>query len=284
MNKIGQNIKKLRKAYGETQPELGQAINVEYSTISMYESGKRQPDIQTLQAIASHYGYTLDQLLREDFSHLDFTKTMFTWDSLVNLLEIIFPLSCSNTSKEDIYFMKGYEYTQEILTSLKKGENILRRKFELALESYCTSMETYETTDSAANTLWLIYVLYTLLPDKQFENMGKALYFGKATGNDFLKNYVLKNEITKDKAEEENKLSYIRDMNESITAYIQCLKKIPSYANLADYYLALRYVIGMVDTDYSNELTKTIGMEMMLSFLSIGNPYAFEFVQKSLEI
>ena len=47
--------------------------------------------------------------------------------------------------------------------------------------------------------------------------------------------------------------------------------------DLADYYMALRYVIGMVANDYSDDLNKTIGMEMLLSFAELGNKYVIRY-------
>ena len=70
--KIAVSIRDLRKAHGETQKELGLAIHVEENTLSMYESGKRQPDIQTIQTIAEHYGFPVDRLLSDVFSEMDF--------------------------------------------------------------------------------------------------------------------------------------------------------------------------------------------------------------------
>jgi len=39
----------------------------------------------------------------------------------------------------------------------------------------------------------------------------------------------------------------------------------------------LRYVIGMVANDYSDDLNKTIGMEMLLSFAELGNKYVISY-------
>lgn len=281
-NKLGKNIKDLRKAHGETQQELGRAIGVEFNTISMYESGKRQPDLQILQSIASHYGYTVDQLIRADFSDLDLSNIVFTWENIVSMLGIIFPIVSSDKALEDPCFAKGYAYTKKIIADLKKGEAVMRGLFERALDEYSYSLKESGTKESAANILWLVYVLYSLLPDEHSIKIGKALLYGKAARTEFIKNYVLKNKGDANEETEMNKKLYARDMSEVIVACIQLLKGSPEYTNSADYYLALRYVIGMVDTDYGQDWNKAIGMEMMLSFLTLSNPYAFAFVEKAL--
>ncbi len=62
-NVIGQNIRKLRRMHGDTQKTLGDALGYGPTTIANYESGYRQPDIQTAKAIAARYGVTLDELM-----------------------------------------------------------------------------------------------------------------------------------------------------------------------------------------------------------------------------
>lgn len=59
-------IKELRKNAGLTQEQLGRAVFLEGATISMYESGKRVPSIDTLEAIANVFGYTLELSLIKD--------------------------------------------------------------------------------------------------------------------------------------------------------------------------------------------------------------------------
>ena len=55
LKKLGANIRSLRIAYGETQEQLGEAIYVEKNTVSYYENGKREPNKETLTAIANHF-------------------------------------------------------------------------------------------------------------------------------------------------------------------------------------------------------------------------------------
>lgn len=56
-------LRELRKAKGLTQPEFAKAFNVAFGTVSMWETGKRQPDFQTLTRLAEFFGVTTDYLL-----------------------------------------------------------------------------------------------------------------------------------------------------------------------------------------------------------------------------
>lgn len=56
-------IRESRKAKSLTMKELAQKIGVVESTVSMYETGKREPDYATLGKIADALNVTIDYLL-----------------------------------------------------------------------------------------------------------------------------------------------------------------------------------------------------------------------------
>lgn len=57
------NIREIRKACGMTMKTLGIKIGVAESTISQYETGKRQPDNETLLRLAEVLNTTVGYLL-----------------------------------------------------------------------------------------------------------------------------------------------------------------------------------------------------------------------------
>lgn len=59
-----QNIfKRLRMSSGLTQAEFAEKIGISRSTIGMYETGAREPDFETLEAIADFFNVDIDYLL-----------------------------------------------------------------------------------------------------------------------------------------------------------------------------------------------------------------------------
>ena len=56
-------LKELRKKQNLTQLELANKIGVVESTISLYESGKREPDISTLIKLADCLNTSIDELV-----------------------------------------------------------------------------------------------------------------------------------------------------------------------------------------------------------------------------
>lgn len=60
---LGKRIQEVRKNNHLTLKEFGKLFNLGESTISLYESGKRTPDFQTLTKISNHFGVSTDYLL-----------------------------------------------------------------------------------------------------------------------------------------------------------------------------------------------------------------------------
>ena len=56
-------IRELRKARKMTMKQLGTVIGVAESTISQYETGKREPDNETLLRLGEFFGVTVGYLL-----------------------------------------------------------------------------------------------------------------------------------------------------------------------------------------------------------------------------
>jgi len=59
-------IRSLRKAAGLTMKQLGVIIGVAESTVSQYETGKREPDLETLLKLGEYFGVTVDYILGND--------------------------------------------------------------------------------------------------------------------------------------------------------------------------------------------------------------------------
>lgn len=56
-------FKRLRIAAGLTQEELAQKLGITRSRVGMYETGKREPDFETLELIADFFNVDIDYLL-----------------------------------------------------------------------------------------------------------------------------------------------------------------------------------------------------------------------------
>lgn len=60
---FGLRLKQLREQKNMLQKDLAEILNNTQQTISLYESGKREPDYETLKNIASYFNVSIDYLL-----------------------------------------------------------------------------------------------------------------------------------------------------------------------------------------------------------------------------
>lgn len=76
---LGEKIKKYRENKNMTQAQIAEELGVKSATISKYESGALEPNIEALKKIAEIFEISVDKLLEED----DFNI------SKVNILEVL---------------------------------------------------------------------------------------------------------------------------------------------------------------------------------------------------
>ena len=63
---IGLRIRTMRKSRDMTQENLGKALGQSASSITMYETGRREPDFETLEALADIFNVPLASLVSEE--------------------------------------------------------------------------------------------------------------------------------------------------------------------------------------------------------------------------
>lgn len=62
-NNLHNVLKKLRTEKNVTQTEVAEALNISQRTYSNYETGSREPSLDTLIEMADYYNISLDILL-----------------------------------------------------------------------------------------------------------------------------------------------------------------------------------------------------------------------------
>ena len=66
---FNERLRELRQNKGLSQSQLAEALNISKSAISMYELGRREPDLETLEGIADFFNVDINYLLgKEDGS------------------------------------------------------------------------------------------------------------------------------------------------------------------------------------------------------------------------
>lgn len=83
---FGDRMKEARKRKGLTQKELAQLVNLQESSVSLYEGNKREPRLDTAENIASVLGVSINWLLGR--SESDDAKININIDSLLETLTV----------------------------------------------------------------------------------------------------------------------------------------------------------------------------------------------------
>ena len=71
---MNNRIRELRKQNGLTMKKLGKELGLAESTISQYETGRREPDLKTLTDLSDFFGVSVDYLLCKDDTVSDYVK------------------------------------------------------------------------------------------------------------------------------------------------------------------------------------------------------------------
>lgn len=85
INNFGKNLSKLRKLKNLSQRDLGAALGLSASTISMYETNQRQPKIDGIEEISHFFDVSTDVLLKAET--LDIYKIRELNNTNNNILE-----------------------------------------------------------------------------------------------------------------------------------------------------------------------------------------------------
>lgn len=63
---LSDNLRKLRNSLNLTQDQVSTELKMNRATYAHYETGRREPDIETLKLLAKYYNVTTDYLLETD--------------------------------------------------------------------------------------------------------------------------------------------------------------------------------------------------------------------------
>lgn len=277
-NNIGQNIRMYRTHFKETQKELADIIHVTKNYISMIENGDRIPSVDILQTIANHYHISIEQLMENYDSRQDITTADFSisWDELFGIIEIIFPVVYTESAKEDNLFKEAYQLHRKILNILKRYGEISTELFEKCSNLYEQSWDKSKTIESVANVLSLMFLLCSMM-DQSGDDFFEKFKTTKQSGNNFLKDYYLRK--TNNQEHLKFRKLFAEANYEDMFASIRILKHNSSWSELADYYLALHYLVGMACNGKNPDINISTGMDLIFAFVLLDNKYCGDFYE-----
>jgi|SRR5690554_154996 transcriptional regulator with XRE-family HTH domain len=275
-NLLGRNIQRLREIHGDTLVELGAAIGFAKSTIKGYENGSRKPDPDTLKTIANYYGKTIDELMYTDLTSLEkIDVQQSSLSSTVETFKKIMPLFYSEEAMNNSSFKKGYDLSQRILSAFASGETLRGTIITDVTEVFAQATDEIEAPEAIANLVWSIFVWWSQIFDvKEMLSLQNKLISKR------INTMELSRAIKRVSPEVESKRQgFISDMDELLRGSIKSLKSDENWSDLGDYYLAMRYTNGLVDTDLSVEMNVTMGIQLMIAYAQLDNKYAKMFLR-----
>ena len=100
---FGEVLRSLRKQHHLTQSELAKALQVAESAVSMWERGRRRPDMEMMERIADYFKVDMNYL----FGKSDFVSKRFTIDLSTGekILDVTIPRKAPEPiSRKDLQF------------------------------------------------------------------------------------------------------------------------------------------------------------------------------------
>lgn len=120
---IGMRIRQLRNDKNWTQKDLADKLHVGKTTISNYETGYSEPDIETQTVLADLFGVSLDDLNGRKRSY---SKEKYTTINVYGKVPAGIPIEAIEDilDTEDISFKKGYSPSKDYIGLIVEGDSM----------------------------------------------------------------------------------------------------------------------------------------------------------------
>ncbi len=119
---IGESLKKVRLEHNLKQKDISEAIGIDRSTYSFYETGKTNPSLETLCAIAKIYNVTIGYLIGKEANNPELRVRANAVSSAVDPIALL--------SKDEQTLLIYYRLAQEDMKKEMLDEIIKKYKTE----------------------------------------------------------------------------------------------------------------------------------------------------------
>lgn len=285
---LGKNIRGLRKAFGETQLDLAIVIGASGSNvISQYESGERMPERDYLLRIAKHYRITENELLHSNFENMRNMSHLPIGDKNANMMMLLemFPVISTPEALENADFKEAYALHCRLIDELIAGEGFEENDINRCIELYKTASEN-GLDEATANHLWWLmlfgFLTWFITPRlvDSFDNIGADKITVKDVFDGILPSFNEEGSETEFDTNS-NRIEFLEENEIDLVVDIALLRHSKEYADLGDYYLALRHKFSLLRNTLSMEMNSAVGDELLLTFALMENKYCKNFTSTS---
>lgn len=119
---FGNRLKTLREERGLSQVELAKILNIANSTLSLYESGSREPNFEILKKIANYFNVSTDYILGRNevmSSQIENEKSHNIDEKIMNLVKERFTDKIADLTEEQQN--KVLEYIEFLISKSSKN-------------------------------------------------------------------------------------------------------------------------------------------------------------------
>ena len=180
--------------------------------------------------------------------------------------------ACKNES-----FLKGVTEIKNMIDAFRHGIEVQGLIISKIVDYFISAVED-NIIEAAANIIWCVFFIWT----QQYTDLEKMRKLQTRICNGKTDLKELRYEYQKDaKKTSSKKKEFICEIDNLLIELISELKLNEQWSQLGDYYLALRYVLGLIDTGYSDEMNQIIGTQMLIAFSQVENKYSLDFFETS---
>ena len=271
------NLRALRECYGETQEDLALALHLSKTAVSNYECGARMPGSDILLALAEHFMIPVDDLLQQELSAA--LRVEPDAKLMPRSIPVLLPLVSSKEALQDPHFREALRAHRALYSALtdrpqdSDPDDLFR-----AQEGYTRCADGPAAGEAAAGRLALLFLQFLLL-DTSPEILltdSAPLQCMRSSDRDF-DDTVQRYREENDPQFERERRAYAREMQgpeaqKEIVELLQILREEPRLRSYADYYMALRYLLGLNGKGLSRERSMQIGTELLQDLAALGDP------------
>ena len=131
-------------------------------------------------------------------------------------------------------------------------------------ELFFNSMAENDLPEAAANIIWLLFLNWSQIIDKNMIDALISIIYPRRNKPAANKVILKERSNVSDEVIRKQK-GFVEDLDDMAMELIKLLKAKHEWSDLADYYLGMKYLLGMVDTGLSTEMNAAVGMQMLLS-------------------
>lgn len=279
-NRVAENLRALRESSGETQADLAKVLNVRNTAVSKYEKDGKGLSLETINAIARHYGITVDQLLRESIDPAE--DSPITLSDFIPFTEAIFPLFDAN-APHGSEFRKAYNVATSIFDDARSLQPVLRdsylAKWEMAVSGFYSCMDGDFKMEAVANLVTLVLHSLAVIPDAFTSELNTQLLSNPSMARKDLRRFLRNVQDKTPNDFHSGRREASAEIDDDLFELLRMLKQDPDWSDLAQFHVANIYFCNLYDSGGGLFSNRDIGFEMHLGQMKLLNEYSLRLIK-----